>query len=211
LGAKQQMANGEWRMAGSIGNVGCFSFFPTKNLGAYGDGGMIATNNKIIAEKIKMLRNHGAKKKYYHEFLGVSSRLDELQAAILLAKLTHLKQWSKKRQSIAAFYNHELKNISEIILTKKIKNNFHIYHQYTIRIKGRDELRAYLIKNNIPTAVHYPLPLHLQPAFKFLGYKKGDFPEAEKAAKEVLSLPIYPELKPTDQKFIVNRIKRFYN
>jgi len=209
IGAKQKI-NGKWEMAGSIGHLGCFSFFPTKNLGGFGDGGIITTNDKKLAEKIRLLRNHGATKKYYHKFLGDSSRLDELQAAILLAKLPYLKNWNKKRQKIAQFYNKNLKNVGDLIIPAVFKNNFHVYHQYTLRSKYRDELKKYLEKNKIPTAIHYPLPLHLQPLFKNLGYKKGVLKEAERASKEVLSLPIYPELTLKNQRLIVEKIKNFF-
>jgi len=214
IGASQKIKNQKSkfkiRMAGSIGIAGCFSFFPTKNLGAFGDAGMITTDSEKLAEKLKMLRNHGSKKKYYHEFLGVSSRLDEIQAGIILAKLPHLKKWNRKRQEIASFYDKNLRGVGDIIAPSIVKNNVHIYHQYTIRTKYRDALIGYLKNKNILTAIHYPIPLHLQPALKYLGYKKGDFPKAEKAAKEVLSLPLYPELSPQSQKFIIKTIKKFF-
>ncbi len=209
LGAKQKI-NNKWRMAGSFDNAGCFSFFPTKNLGAFGDAGMITTNDERLAEKLKMFRNHGSKKKYEHEFLGVSSRLDEIQAAIILAKLPYLNKWNANRRKIAAFYNKNLHNIKGLKIPTIAKNNYHIYHQYTIRVKHRNALKNYLEKEGVPTAIHYPLPLHLQPAFKYLGYKKGDFPKSERVAGEVLSLPIYPELKRVDQQKIVKAIKEFF-
>lgn len=210
LGAKQKMAGNEWRMAGSIGDTGCFSFFPTKNLGAAGDAGMITTNDKTLAERLKMMRNHGARKKYYHEFLGVSSRLDELQATVILVKLPYLKKWNEKRRSLADFYTRNLSGIAHLTLPFIAKNNYHIFHQYTIRTKYRDELKARLETKGIPSEIHYPLPFHLQPVFKYLGYKEGSFPEAERASKEVLSLPIYPELPPPDQKKIIQEIKHFF-
>ena len=210
LGAKMQTANGKWQMAGSFGNADCFSFFPTKNLGAAGDAGMITTNNQALAEKLKMMRNHGARKKYYHEFLGVSSRLDELQAAVILIKLPFLKKWNEKRRSLANFYTKNLSGIARLTTPFIAKNNYHIFHQYTIRTKYRDDLRVYLETKGIASEIHYPLPLHLQPAFKYLGYKNGDFPEAERAANEVLSLPVYPELKLNGQKIIVKKIKEFF-
>ncbi len=209
LGAKQKIAD-KWRMAGGVGNFGCFSFFPTKNLGAFGDAGIITTNDEKLAEKLKMFRNHGSRKKYYHEFLGVSSRLDEIQATVILTKFPHLNKWNDSRRKIAAFYNKNLCDIKKLKTPIIAENNYHIYHQYTIRAKHRDALKNYLEKGGAPTAIHYPLPLHLQPAFKYLGYKKGDFPEAERAAEEVLSLPIYPELNHIDQKIIVKKIKEFF-
>lgn len=210
LGAKQAIAN-RTKTAGSFGDTACFSFFPTKNLGAYGDAGMIVTGDSALAQKIKMLRNHGSVKKYRHESLSFSSRLDELQAAILLAKLQYLKKWNGKRRRMAAVYNRAFANVEEIQTPFIAQGNNHIYHQYTIRTKKRDELAEFLKQNNVPTAIHYPLPLHLQPAFKYLGYKKGDFPEAERAAKEVLSLSIYPELKKSEQKKIITAVKNFFN
>jgi len=202
----------KWRMAGSIGDVGCFSFFPSKNLGAFGDGGMVVTNNKKLAEKIRLLRNHGSspKNKYLNLILGTNSRLDAIQAAILRVKLKYLKKWIKKRQEIANYYNQFLQGIGDIQVPEILLDRTHTFHQYTIRTKNRDKLKKYLEKNGIPTMIYYPIPLHLQPAFKCLGYKKGDFPEAEKASKEVLSLPIYPELSKKEQEFIVRKIKEFY-
>ena len=174
--------------AGNItGHAGCFSFFPTKNLGAFGDGGMVTTNNSRLAKKIKMLANHGQAKKYRHEFLGYNSRLDEIQAAILLAKLPHLNEWNEQRRKIASIYNSALNQNSKT-------NNRHVYHQYTLRSPYRDRIIKKLTAAGIPTAIHYPIPIHLQPSFKYLGHKKGDLPVAEKAAHEVLSLPICPEL-----------------
>ena len=221
------------RLAGSIGDVGCFSFFPSKNLGAYGDGGMIVTNNEKIAEKIKLLRNHGSspKEKYKNLILGTNSRLDAIQTAILRVKLKYLEKWSKKRAEKAEYYNRQLVKIIKQVKPLKQLNKLnslkelisppyvapdrtHIFHQYTIRVspKLRNDLITYLRKNNIPTMIYYPLPLHLQPAFKFLGYKKGDFPETEKAAKEVLSLPIFPEIKKREQDYIIQKVKNFtYN
>ncbi len=199
--------------AGSIGDCGCFSFFPSKNLGAYGDGGMITTNNKNLANKIRLLRNHGSspKEKYKNLILGTNSRLDTIQAAILRVKLKHLKEWNKKRGEKAAYYTNQFSRLGKLTTPYITPGNTHIFHQYTIRIKNgkRDKLKKYLKKEGMSTMTYHPLPLHLQPAFKYLGYKKGDFPEAEKAAKEVLSLPIYPELANKQIKFIVNSIKNF--
>jgi len=209
IGAKQKI-NGSWKMAGGIGHLGCFSFFPTKNLGAFGDAGMVTTNDKKLAEKIKLLRNHGTTKKYHHEILGTSSRLDELQAAIILAKMPFLKSWNQKRIKIVQFYNRNLKNVGDIITPETEKNNFHIFHQYTICTKYRDKLKKYLERKNIPTAIHYPTPLYLQPVFKYLNHKKGYLPESEKIGQEVLSLPIYPELSSNEQKLIIKSIKKFF-
>ena len=218
----------KWQKAGSIGDIGCFSFFPSKNLGAYGDGGMIVTNNKNLVDKIKLLRNHGSspKQKYLNLILGTNSRLDAIQAAILRVKLKYLERWSKKRAEKAAYYSSKLtklikplkqlnkfNTLNELISPPYISpGHTHIFHQYTIRVnaKLRNDLITHLRKHNIPTMIYYPLPLHLQPAFKFLGYKNGDFPETEKAAKEVLSLPIYPEIKKKKQNYIIQKIQEFF-
>jgi len=200
------------RKTGTIGDCGCFSFFPSKNLGAYGDGGMVITNNQELAEKIRLLKNHGSspKEKYLNLVLGTNSRLDSLQAAILRVKLKYLEQWNKKRAKIASYYNKNLKRMGDIVTPSIERNRNHIFHQYTIRTKYREKLQKYLKENDVPTMIYYPLPLHLQPAFRYLKYKKGDFSETEKAAKEVLSLPIYPELSKKDQDFIIKKIKDFY-
>jgi len=200
------------KKAGSMGDCGCFSFFPTKNLGAYGDGGMLVTNDKKLSEKIRMMRNHGSspKEKYLNLVLGTNSRLDTLQAAILRVKLKYLPKWSKKRAEIASYYSKNLKGIGDIVTPLIASNRNHIFHQYTIRTKLRDKLQKYLKEKEIPTMIYYPLPLHLQPAFKHLGYKKGDLPEAEKATEEVLSLPIYPELTKKEQDFIIQKIQEFF-
>lgn len=217
IGAKLRMANGKWQMVGSFGDFGCLSFFPSKNLGAYGDGGMVLTNNEKLAEKIKMLRQHGSKKKYYHETLGINSRLDTIQATILRVKLKYLDKWIEKRQKITQIYNKELKKIKKIAIPATMRpgnqaTSCHVFHQYTIRVNAqlRNDLITYLRNNGIPTTIYYPVPLHLQPAFKYLGYKEGDFPKTEKATEEVLSLAIYPELSQKEQDFIINKIKEFY-
>jgi len=199
-------------MAGIIGDLGCFSFFPSKNLGAYGDGGMVVTDNKELADKIRLLRNHGSspKEKYLNLVLGTNSRLDTIQAAILRVKLKYLSKWSRKRAEKASYYNENLRRTGDIITPYIAPDRTHIFHQYAIRTKSRDKLQQYLKEKEIPTMIYYPLPLHLQPAFKYLGHKKGDFPEAEKAAKEVLSLPVYPELSRKSQDFIIGKIKKFY-
>ncbi|MDD5638550.1 MAG: DegT/DnrJ/EryC1/StrS family aminotransferase [Candidatus Pacebacteria bacterium] len=201
--------------AGSMGDFGCFSFFPSKNLGAYGDGGMVVTNSKKLAEKVRLLKNHGSspKEKYKNLTLGVNSRLDAIQAAILRVKLRHLEDWSKARAKKAEYYTNSLANLAEYLSTPYIASDHtHIFHQYTIRVKQnlRSKLVKYLSDNGIPTMIYYPLPLHLQPAFKNLGYKRGDFPEAEKTAKEVLSLSIYPELPQKDQAYIIEKIHSFF-
>lgn len=202
------------KRAGSFGDFGCFSFFPSKNLGAYGDGGMIVTNSEELANKIKLLRNHGSspKEKYLNLVLGTNSRLDAIQAAILRVKLKYLNDWSRKRREKANYYTKQFDMLSQFIASPFTANGHtHIYHQYTVRVKDgkRDDLKKYLIDRNVPIMIYYPIPLHIQPVMKYLGYGEGDFPEAEKASKEVMSLPIYPELEEKDQDEIVGKIKEF--
>ncbi|MFX4262072.1 DegT/DnrJ/EryC1/StrS family aminotransferase [Pelotomaculum propionicicum] len=197
----------------SFGDAGCLSFFPTKNLGCFGDGGMVVTNDSQVAEKLRMLRVHGAQKKYYHEMLGINSRLDELQAAVLVVKMKYLEGWLAARNSLAANYlglfkQHGLEQVVKPPLA--INKAYHTYNQYTVRVPYRDELQTYLKDRGVGTAVYYPLPLHLQPIFSSLNYKAGDFPEAEKACEEVVSLPIFPELGHEQQKYVVNTIECFY-
>lgn len=216
LGASQRL-NGKVRIAGSIGDAACFSFFPTKNLGAYGDAGMVTTRHTALAREICLLRNHGAQEKYRHDRLGYSSRLDELQAAVLLAKLPHLTTWNRARARLAARYTKAFAGLRGLTVPFVARGNTHIFHQYTIRLPAgrqgtprRDELKEHLAGHSIPTVVHYPLPLHLQPAFAYLGHKKGDFSEAERAAREVLSLPLYPELKEKEQDRVIRAILSFF-
>jgi dTDP-4-amino-4,6-dideoxygalactose transaminase len=208
IGAKQ---NG--KTVGELGDAATYSFFPTKNLGAYGDAGMVVTNNDDIAEKSRVIRVHGSKPKYYHHVLGVNSRLDELQAAVLNVKFPHLNEWSEQRREHAEYYTHLLnEQVGEHVTTPVEKEgNYHVFHQYTIRVEKRDELQAFLKENGVQTMIYYPLPLHVQPVFKDLGYKEGDLPIAEKAAKEALSLPMFPELKKEQQDYIVEKIKEFFN
>ncbi len=200
------------KRAGSIGDLGCFSFFPTKNLGGYGDGGMITTRDEMLEGKLRKLRVHGAGKGYYHSMIGYNSRLDTLQAAVLLAKLPHLDDWNNKRERNARYYSKHLKNIKGIETPKVSEERKHIYHQYTIRIKGcrRDELQKYLKEKEIGTKVYYPLPLHLQECFQKLEYRKGDLPISEKATSEVLSLPIFPELTEDEIAYTCDSIKEFF-
>lgn len=200
------------KSVGEFGTAATYSFFPTKNLGAYGDGGMIVTNDEELAEKARMIRVHGSKVKYYHQVLGYNSRLDELQAAVLNVKFPHLDKWNEARRSRAVFYteilNEKLGNVIKTPVEKK--GNYHVFHQYTLRVPNRNELQSYLKQHGIDTMIYYPIPLHLQPVFMELGYKENDLPETEKASKEALSLPIYPELKQADQEYICNKIIEFY-
>ena len=200
------------RKAGTIGDFGIFSFFPSKNLGGYGDGGMVITNDDELAEKVKNLRAHGSTKSYYHEMVGYNSRLDALQAAVFSVKLTYLDEWSASRAENARYYTEALSNIDAIIPPTVSDYCNHIYHQYTIRTTDgrRDELQRHLKEQGIGTKVYYPLPLHLQGCFKDLGYKEGDFPVSEEASRQVLSLPIYPELKQEEMDYVVKQIRDFF-
>jgi len=202
-----------WR-AGQMGDIGCFSFYPTKNLGAFGDGGMLVTNDAHWAEKMRLLRVHGSQPKYFHKWIGINSRLDSIQAAILLVKLRHLETWTEGRRKKAEQYQSLFQDL--LLFTPDIKlpwvqyKNRHIFHQYVIRVPERNRLRQFLMEEGIGTDIYYPLPLHLQECYAFLKHKRGDFPFSEKASEETLALPIYPELTEDQQVFVVDRIKAFY-
>lgn len=200
------------KKAGSVGTVGCFSFFPTKNLGAYGDGGIITADREELVVGLKKLRVHGSEKDYHHLSVGYNSRLDTLQAAIILAQLPYLDGWNEKRVENAKLYSNLLKNVKEIECPGTEKERKHIFHQYTIRVKDnkRDDLMGFLTGKGVGSKVYYPLPLHLQECFNYLGYQKGDLPNSEKASEEVLSLPIFPELKEEEIKYVCNSIKAFF-
>ncbi len=198
------------KRCGSIGDAGCFSFYFTKNLGAYGEGGMVVTNNPDIAEKVRLYRNHGHTSKYEHSVVGYNSRLDEIQAAILRIRLRYLDRYNDARRTIADKYNKLLTN-TPLSLPVEIEGRRHVYHLYVIKYKERDLLQRYLNDKGISTGIHYKNPVHLQHAFEFLGYKKGDFPATESACNEILSLPIYPELGDEDMQYIGERIKEFFN
>lgn len=201
------------RKAGSLGDFGCFSFFPSKNLGGFGDGGMVITNSERFAEQLRILRVHGSKPKYHHKVIGSNSRLDALQAGVLLVKLKHLDAWTAKRRENARYYCEGLQShgLAEFVTLPKVREeNFHIYNQFIIRVKDRDDLRSFLTEEGIGTEIYYPIPLHLQECYRQLGYKEGDFPESEKAAGETLALPIYPELTTSQQDYVMEKIKEFY-
>lgn len=199
------------RTVGTVGHLGCFSFFPTKNLGAYGDGGLVVTNDDALAERVRLLRVHGSKPKYYHHIVGTNSRLDALQAAILRVKLAHLDEWTRARQQIAAHYDQAFSHIEGLAVPYRAPDRTHIYHQYTIRVRGgrRDALQKYLKEHGIGTEIYYPLPLHLQPCFAHLGYREGSLPESERASRDVLSLPIFPELTTEEQERVIKAIQEF--
>ena len=195
------------RPLASFSDVGCLSFFPSKNLGAYGDGGMVVTSNAAIAEKIDVLRRQGGKEKYYHEVLGFNSRLDTLQAAILNVKLKYLDEWNEGRRRVAHRYNELLADLP-VVTPYESPDGYHVYHQYTIRAKDRAGLAAHLKTKGVATMIYYPVPLHRQPLYADMAKLK--LPHAEQAAEEVLSLPMFPELTSEDQEFIVNNIREFY-
>jgi dTDP-4-amino-4,6-dideoxygalactose transaminase len=206
--------NSNGRRAGQMGDLGCFSFYPTKNLGAYGDGGMVVSNNPQWAEKIRLLRVHGSQSKYFHKSVGINSRLDTIQAAILLVKFRHLERWTEDRQRRAKRYQSLFQDLLPSVLGLRLPTiqyqNRHIFHQYVIRVPERDQLKKFLMENGIGTDIYYPVPLHLQECYSFLKFRRGDFPISEKASEEALALPIYPELTEEQQTAVVDRIKAFY-
>src|SRR5207244_1509875 len=209
IGARRSI-DGEWRMAGELGWVTAYSFFPSKNLGAWGDAGMMVTSDDQLAERLRRLRLHGGAKQYHHDEVGTNSRLDTLQAAVLLAKLPHLAQWSAKRREHAAYYSTALADVRQVKTPVVDPANEHIFHQYTLRADRRDALQAHLKKEAIGHAVYYPVPLHRQPCFAHLGYKDGSLPQAEQASREAISLPIYPELTRTQLDRVIDAIRGFY-
>jgi len=208
------------RRAGSIGTVGCLSFFPSKNLGALGDGGMVVTNDPELAERMKVLRVHGGKPKYYHKIIGGNFRLDTIQAAVLNVKLNYLDEWTKRRQENARRYEGLFQQTG-LLQQGKVQfpdpvyresgcKHYHIYNQFVLRVERRDDLMAYLKQKGIGTEVYYPVPFHLQECFRYLGHKEGDFPESERAAKGTVAIPIYPELTSAQQQEVVDAITSFY-
>jgi len=209
IGARRKVA-GAWRMAGELAWVAAYSFFPSKNLGAWGDAGMMVTSDAAAAERLRKLRLHGGARQYHHDEVGTNSRLDTLQAAVLLAKLPHLAGWSATRREHAAYYAQGLAGVPQVRPPVVDAANEHIFHQYTLRVERRDELQAHLKKEGIGHAVYYPVPLHLQTCFAHLGYGRGSLPESERAAREVISLPIYPELTRAQLDRVIDAIAGFY-
>jgi dTDP-4-amino-4,6-dideoxygalactose transaminase len=218
IGADYSLENKSAK-AGTMGDAGCFSFYPSKNLGAAGDAGLVVCRNEQFAERLRVCRQHGMEARYQHQFIGGNFRLDELQAAILKVKLPHLDSWSAARREAASFYTNEFRRVG---LDKKITlpvepyadtglTNHHIFHQYVVRCPRRDGLRGHLSEREIETAIYYPLALHEQPCFEYLGYKPGDFPEAERAARESLALPIYPEISREAQQYVINCVAEFFD
>jgi dTDP-4-amino-4,6-dideoxygalactose transaminase len=199
--------------AGTIGDVGCFSFFPSKNLGGAGDGGIVLSRRDDLARQVRLLRNHGAEPKYYHSMIGFNSRLDEIQAAILRVKLRRLDEWAEARRDHAAAYDREFEAAGlkpRVTTPAVLPGRTHVYHQYVIRVQRRDELREFLRGRGIGTEVYYPVPLHEQVCFRFLGYGPGDFPRSSTAAQQVLALPVYPELTPEQRGWVVESVAEFY-
>ena len=208
IGTPYTFSNGTTKQAGALGDVGCLSFFPSKNLGCYGDGGAMVTDDKTLAERMRAICRHGSKVKYHHDYVGVNSRLDTLQAAILQVKLQHLDEYITKRRAAADYYFEALKEVDWLQLPEIITNTHHTFHQFTIRVKNgkRDSLRQYLSEKGIPTMIYYPSTVHLQPAYRSLGYQEGDFPVSEHLCKEVLSLPMHTELADDQLQYICETI-----
>jgi dTDP-4-amino-4,6-dideoxygalactose transaminase len=221
-GANSGNAEGEWLRAGAMGELGCLSFYPSKALGAYGDAGMVLARDPALAERVRALRTHGGLGKYRHDLVGVNSRLDELQAAVLRVKLRYLEDWIAARQARAARYDQLFQEAHLagtpdawddgclVMMPVIAPSCTHIFYVYAVRVRQRDRLRAYLSEHGVGTEVYYPLPLHLQPCFAPLGYCKGDFPAAEQAAEETLALPMYPELSEAQQVYVVQQVADFY-
>ena len=212
LGTEYIFRNGLTDKAGTIGDIACNSFFPTKNLGAFGDGGALYTNNDDLAQSMRSIANHGMSKRYYYQQIGLNSRLDAIQAAILDVKLKHLDQYITARQAAADFYDQKLSGIQELIIPARVSYSSHTFHQYTIQVpERRDELQLFLRTKEIPSMIYYPVPLHLQEAYRYLGYKQGDFPVSEKLSEQVLSLPMHTELTEEQLNYITSAIREFFN
>ncbi|HET7275854.1 MAG TPA: DegT/DnrJ/EryC1/StrS family aminotransferase [Longimicrobiaceae bacterium] len=213
IGARQQTPTGEWVTTGTLGDTCAFSFFPSKNLGGFGDAGMVVTNSGDTAERLRRLRVHGGRQMYHHEEVGYNSRLDSLQAAILSVKLPHLDRWSAARRATAAFYDEALAGLDGLVTPTVRARNESIFNQYTVRVlEGkRDELQAFLRERGVGSGIYYPLPMHLQECFAYLGYKEGDFPESERAAKEVLSLPVFPEMTSDQREYVAATTRAFFH
>jgi dTDP-4-amino-4,6-dideoxygalactose transaminase len=209
IGARRRV-DGAWRMAGELGTATGFSFFPTKNLGGWGDGGMVVANDQKLADRVRSLRTHGGARQYYHDEVGINSRLDALQAVVLLAKMPFLESWSAARRANAAHYTQALAGLSAVRPPVTDPANEHIFHQYVIEADRRDELQAHLKAKEIGCAVFYPLALHRQPCFQYLGYHAGALPVAEAATRRVLALPVYPELSGAQQDYVAETIRGFY-
>jgi UDP-2-acetamido-2-deoxy-ribo-hexuluronate aminotransferase len=211
LGADYTFSNGQIKKAGTMGVIGTTSFFPSKNLGCYGDGGAIFTHDKSLAEKLQMIANHGQRIKYHHDVIGINSRLDTLQAAILNVKIKYLQHYTRKRNEAASFYDQHFKNYDFIETPFRANNSTHVFHQYTVKVKGidRDQFKKYLETKGIPTMIYYPVPLHLQKAYQKVGFGEGSFPVTEQLSKTVLSLPIHTEMTEEELIYICNSINEY--
>jgi dTDP-4-amino-4,6-dideoxygalactose transaminase len=213
-GARTRVSN-QTKFAGTLGDLGCFSFFPSKNLGAYGDGGLVCGNDAKLIERLRMLRVHGEREKYYHQLTGINSRLDSIQAAVLAVKQRYVEEWCNRRIERAQTYYRlfiESGLVGEHIcqIPALVTDRSHVFNNYVIGVESRDDLKRFLARAGIQSEIYYPLPLHLQTCFAKLGYKEGDFPQAELAAKQVLALPLYPELSPVQQETVVGTIEKFF-
>jgi len=213
LGADYYFSDGSCQKAGTIGHIGTTSFFPSKNLGAFGDGGALFTPDEKLAQRLASLVNHGMSRRYYYDHIGVNSRLDTLQAAILQIKLKHLDEYHRARQQAASFYDEHLQGISALAVPHRLSHSSHIFHQYTLKVLDgqRDGLSAWLQENNIPSMIYYPVPLHLQKAYQDLDYREGDLPVSEELCSQVLSLPMHTELEQEQLEYIVEQIRTFYS
>jgi dTDP-4-amino-4,6-dideoxygalactose transaminase len=213
IGSNYTFSNGEVKKAGTIGTIGTTSFFPSKNLGCYGDGGAIFTNDYELSVKLNMIANHGQRKKYIHEDIGVNSRLDTLQAAILRIKLKHLDQYNVCRNIVADKYDKAFKEHQNIVVPERVTFSTHVFNQYTLKIENesRDDLKEYLSSRNVPSMIYYPIALHLQKAYRGYGFNEGDFPESESLCKKVLSLPIHTEMTGAGQDYIIDTVKEYFN
>ena len=213
LGATYQLSNGNSAALGTIGDIGCTSFFPSKNLGCFGDGGALFTNSDELAANLRMIANHGQKVRYYHDVIGVNSRLDTMQAAILDIKLRHLNAYAEARRSVAGGYDYAFKNVEGLVIPNRIQNGTHVFHQYTLRVLNgkRDDLKKHLEERGVPSMVYYPLPLHFQKAFESERYPIGSMPISELLSREVLSLPIHTEMLPEEQNYIIENVMSFFN
>ncbi len=212
IGASYTFSNGQSRQAGTIGDIGATSFFPSKNLGCFGDGGAMFTEDDKLAERLQMIANHGQKVKYYHEVVGVNSRLDTLQSVILRIKLRRLNDYISRRQAAAAYYDQALAGIEALALPVRAASSTHVFHQYTLKVAGgqRDGLKEHLASKGVPSMIYYPVPLHLQNAYRHWGYQKGDFPVSEQLCEQVISLPMHTELTEDQLSFITDQVKSFF-
>jgi dTDP-4-amino-4,6-dideoxygalactose transaminase len=213
IGADYTFSNGETHKAGTIGTVGCTSFFPSKNLGCYGDGGALYTNDDALAAKIRMIANHGQSVQYVHDSIGVNSRLDSIQAAVLRIKLKHLDEYAAARNKVAAYYDNAFANHPKLKTPARVKNSNHVFHQYTLQLMNvdRNALRTYLSENGVPAMIYYPIPLHMQKAYTDPRYKEGDFPVTEQLCASVISLPMHTELSEETLHYITTKVLEFIN